>query len=298
MAPPPPFDLEVLRTFVAIIDTGSFTRAAGRVGLTQSSVSLQIRRLERGLGKALFSREGRTVHLTVEGELLADYARRMLRLGDEARERLRAEEVAGTVRLGTPEDFATVHLPDVLARFARAHPKVALEVNCDFTVHLLDGFAKGAYDLILFKREPQGRAEGLHVWEEILEWVASPRLAEPAGGPLPLVLAPQPDVYRRRAIAALDAAGLGWRIAFTSPSLAGLQAAVEAGLGITVLPREMVPPSFRRIGAAFGLPELPPTEIVLRHAAPTPSPAAARLGEHIVQSLEAARQAIAGPGTG
>ncbi|WP_075216483.1 LysR substrate-binding domain-containing protein [Mongoliimonas terrestris] len=288
---PLPFDLDLLRTFLAIVDGGSFTRAAGRVGLTQSSVSLQIRRLERGLGKPVFVREGRAVHLTAEGEMLADAARRMLALADAIHARIGEEEVAGTVRLGTPEDFATVHLADVLARFARSHPRVALEVHCDFTVNLLDGFAKGAFDLILFKREPQGRMDGLHVWQEVLEWVAAPDLAIRVDDPLPLVLAPPPDVYRRRAIAALDAAGRPWRIAFTSPSLAGLQAAVHAGLGVTVLPSEMVPTGLSPAGAALGLPALPPTEIVLRHASGDPSRAAARLADHIVQSLEAARAA-------
>jgi DNA-binding transcriptional LysR family regulator len=283
--PLPPFDLDVLRTFVAIVDSGGFTRAAGRVGLTQSTVSLQIRKLERGLGKPVFSRESRTIELTVEGEILLGYARNVLRLTDEVRTRLQEDEVAGTVRLGTPEDFATVHLADVLARFARAHPRVSLEVNCDFTINLLDGFSKGLYDLILFKREPQGVADGLNVWREVLEWVGSPRLSASAEGPLPLVLAPAPDVYRKRAIAVLDAVGRPWRVAFTSPSLAGLQAAVTAGLGITVLPKEMVPSGLRLIGTEFGLPTLPDTEIVLRRAPGALSRAAVLLGDHIVQSL-------------
>lgn len=287
--PLPPFDLDLLRTFVAIADCGGFTRAAGRVGLTQSSVSLQIRRLETALGKPVFLRAGREVRLTADGEILLAYARPMLRLADEARARLTEADVAGVVRLGTPEDFATHHLADVLARFARAHPRVALEVNCDFTVNLLDGFGKGLYDVILFKRERQGSADGRGVWREVLEWAASPRLALVPGEPLPLVLGPPPDLYRRRAVAALDAAGRPWRIAFTSPSLAGLQAAVAAGLGVTILPREMTPPGLVRLGPADGLPPLPDTEIVLRTAPGTLPRAAAMLADHVAQSLEQAR---------
>jgi DNA-binding transcriptional LysR family regulator len=287
--PLPPFELDVLRTFVAIVDNGGFTRAAERVGRTQSTVSLQIKKLEEGIGRRVFEREpGRELQLTPDGEILLTYARQMLRLGDEARSRLMEPDAAGTVRLGTPEDFATAHLPDVLARFARAHPRVALEVNCDFTVNLLDAFSKGQYDLVLFKREPQGKGGGVGVWREVLVWAAAPRLVLSPGEPLPLVLAPVPDVYRKRALASLDAEKRPWRIVYTSPSLAGLQAAVRAGLGVTVLPREMVPPGLTILGEAeHGLPVLPDTEIVLYRAPGALPRAAELLAEHIVHSLEA-----------
>jgi DNA-binding transcriptional LysR family regulator len=295
--PLPPFDLDLLRTFVAIVDNGGFTRAAERVGRTQSTVSLQIKKLEEGLGRRVFEREpGRDLQLTPDGEILLGFARQILRLGDEARSRLMEPDVDGVVRLGTPEDFATAHLPDILARFARAHPRVALDVNCDFTVNLLDGYAKGQYDLVLFKREPQGPGGGVGVWRERLVWAASPRLVPDSGGILPLVLAPVPDVYRKRALASLDAARRPWRIVYTSPSLAGLQAAVKAGLGVTVLPREMVPPGFVLLGPEHGLPPLPDTEVVLYRARGGLTRAAELLAEHIVHSLETqAAGAAAGP---
>jgi len=215
--PLPPFDLDLLRSLMAIADCGGFSRAAERIGRTQSTISLQIKRLEAGLGQSLFQREGgrggRTV-LTPQGEVLLTYARQILHISDEARSRLMEPEVDGVVRLGTPEDFATVHLADVLARFARAHPRVALTVNCDFTVNLLDAFSKGQYDLVLFKRAIQsehtsdgGKAGGTGVWREALVWVAGSRLVLSRSEPLPMVLAPAPDVYRRGALAALDAAG-------------------------------------------------------------------------------------------
>ncbi len=294
--PPPPFELDLLRSFVAIVDSGGFSRAADRVGRTQSTISLQIKKLEDGLGKRVFDRaggRGGETHLTPDGEVLLGYARQVLHLCDEARSRIMEPDIDGAVRLGTPEDFATFHLPEVLARFARAHPRVALDVNCDFTVNLLDGFAKGQYDLVLFKREPQGgqagrATQGVGVWREMLVWVASPRLVIDADEPLPLVLAPTPDVYRRRAQAALDQAGRPWRVIYTSPSLMGLQAAVRAGLGVTVMPREMVPPGLIVLGEAERrLPPLPDTEIVLYRAAGV-SLAAGLLAEHIVHSLEAA----------
>jgi DNA-binding transcriptional LysR family regulator len=295
--PLPPFDLDLLRTFMAIVDSGGFTRAAERVGRTQSTVSLQIKKLEDGLGRRVFEREpGRDLQLTPDGEILLTYARQMLRLADEARSRLMEPDIAGTVRLGTPEDFASTHLPDVLARFARAHPRVALDVNCDFTVNLLDAFSKGQYDLVLFKREPQGPGGGIGVWREILVWTASSRLVLSPDEALPLVLAPVPDVYRKRALATLDAMKRPWRIVYTSPSLNGLQAAVQAGLGVTVLPKEMVPPGFVLLGPEQGLPPLPDTEIVLYRAPGALPRAAELLAEHIVHSLESAATAFGGSG--
>ncbi len=285
--PLPPFDLDLLRAFVAVVDHGGFTRASAGLGRTQSTVSLQIKRLEDGLGKRLFGPDRRGLDLTADGEILLTYARRMLALADEARVRLTETDVGGVVRLGTPEDFATLHLPDVLSRFARAHPQVGLEVNCDFTVNLLDGFSKGQYDLVLCKREPQGEAGGIKVWREPLVWAGAQRLRLAPGQPLPLVLAPNPDIYRRRAIAALEAAGQPWRIVYTSPSLAGVQAAVRAGLGVTVLPKEMVAGGMLILDAAGGFPELADTEIALYRAPGTLSKAADMLADHIIRSLEA-----------
>lgn len=284
--PPLPFDLDLLRTFVAIVDNGSFTRAAQRLGLTQSTVSLQIKRLEDGLTRRLFDRDGRELKLTPEGDILLTYARQILRLGAAALSRLGESDLSGVVRLGTPEDFATTHLSEVLACFARTHPQVALQVHCDFTVNLLDDFAKGRYDLILFKREPQGPSGGTKVWREVLDWAASPRLVTETGSPILLILAPAPDVYRKRALSALDAAGRDWRVVYTSPSLAGLQAAVQAGLGVTVLPTEMIPADMISVSARLQLPKLPDTEIVLYRAPGHVSPAAELLSSTIIAALE------------
>lgn len=287
MPPPlPPFDLDLLRTFVAIAEGGSFTRAADRLGRTQSTVSLQVKRLEDGLGKRLFLRDGRGVALSPEGEILLTFARRLLATAGEAYAVLSEPELRGAVRLGTPEDFATTHLPDVLWRFSRAHPQVALEVRCDFTANLLEDFERGAFDLVLCKREPQGSANGIAVWRDALVWVAAERLVIDPAEPLPLVLAPAPDLHRRRALEALDAAGRRWRIAYTSPSLAGLRAAVSAGLGVSILSRDMLAPGFHIVGTDGGLPRLADMEIaLLRRPEPLP-PAVERLAEHMVRSLE------------
>ena len=286
--PLPPFDFDLLRTFVAVVDNSGFTRAAERVGRTQSTVSLQIKKLEGGLGKRVFERNGRDLLLTPDGEILLNYARQLLHLADEARSRMLEPDVEGTVRLGTPEDFATVYLPDVLAQFARTHPRVALEVNCNFSYNLLEGFSKGEYDLVLVKREPQGPAGGIAVWRDVLVWVGGPKLVLDGAHPVPLVLAPAPDVYRKRALAVLQAAKRDSRIVYTSPSSEGLQAAVRAGLGVTVLSKDMVPEGLMMLGAEYGLPKMPDTEIALYRAPGALSRAAQLLAEHITHSLEIA----------
>lgn len=289
-----PFDLDLLRTFATIVDAGGFTRAGQRLGRTQSTISLQMKRLEETVGRRLFARAGRSVVLTPDGDTFLVYARKVLAMTEEVRGRLMEPDIAGVVRLGTPEDFATVHLPGVLARFARSHPQVTLDVRCDLTVPLLEAFGRGEFDLVLFKREPQGPGGGVRVWREPLVWAAAERVRPDPGGAVPLVLAPPPCVYRKRAIQALEAAGRRWRVIYSSPSLAGAQAAVRAGLGATVLPRGMVPDGLQVLGPEEGYPELAATEIALYRAPGGVPKAAERLAEHIIRSLEDEQAVMAG----
>lgn len=278
-------DLDLLRCFVTIAETRSFTRTGERLGRTQSTISLQIKRLEEQLGRAVFARTPRSLSLTPEGERLLGPARQLLRLNDAAIADLFEPDMIGRVRIGVPEDFATAHLPAVLATFAKAHPLVELEVTCDLTLNLLDRFHGGAFDLVLVKREPSAQLEGVRVWRERLVWVARDQLAASGMETVPLVVSPEPCVYRKRAIDALEAVGRKWRIAYTSTSLAGSQSAVNAGLGIAVLPGEMVPPYLTPIIDDPELPVLYDTEIALIEA-PGLSQTAHRLAQHIVAALE------------
>ncbi len=278
-------DLDLLRCFVTIAETGSFTRAGERLGRTQSTISLQVKRLEDQIGRAVFERSPRSLCLTADGERLLGPARQLLRLNDTAIAELFEPDMTGRVRLGVPEDFATAHLPAVLAAFAQAHPLVELEVTCDLTLNLLDKFHTGAFDLALVKREPSAPLEGVRVWREPLVWVARDQRAVTDLDIVPLIVSPEPCVYRKRAIDALNAIGRKWRIAYTSTSLAGSQSAVNAGLGITVLPREMVPPYLTAISEDPTLPPLYDTEIALIEA-PGLSQTAHRLAQHIIAALE------------
>ena len=278
-------DIDLLRAFVSVADLGSFTRAAEALLRRQSTLSLQVKRLEDGLGRRLLDRSARRVRLTPAGEALLGEARQMLELNDRLLATLDQPVLEGRVRLGTPEDFATTHLPQVLARFAETYPAVQLEVTCDLTLTLLGRFRHGDFDLVLVKREPERSDRGVRVWREPLVWVASERLAIERDRPLPLVVSPPPCVYRKRAVDALDRSKRRWRVAYSCASLAGQHAAVRAGLGVTVLPKDMVPPGLVAVERRSLLPDLHDTEIALLARRGLSAPAS-RLHDHIVRSLE------------
>ena len=280
-----PFHLDSisLKSFIAIADTGSFTKAALAVGRTQSALSLQIKKLEENLGCDLLYRGARRATLTEQGEIFSSYARQIVQLQLEVYSRLKEPDIEGEIRFGTPEDFATHYLPEVLAMFRKHHPRVQLNVDCDLTLNLLEGFHQEKFDLILVKRDPQQVKGGNRVWREPLVWAAAKGWQ--AQKPLTLILSPQPCIYRSRALAALDRAKMPWRIAYTSPSLAGTVAAVKAGLGITVLPQNMLPTGVQSIRNELKLPELADAELALIRRTGI-SKAGEMLAEHIISSLE------------
>jgi DNA-binding transcriptional LysR family regulator len=275
-------DVDLLRAFVTVVETGSFTRAAALLGRTQPAVSLQIRRLEDQLRSPLVDRKGKGVGLTTEGAALLPQARRLLRLNDEIVSTLGDGDLEGEVRFGAPEDIATVHLPGILGAFARSHPRIKLSVTCDYTANLLDQMSRGTLDLALIKREPVGPELGVRVWREPLVWVALDASIVEAS-PLPLIIAPAPDIYRKRALSALAGAGVAFRASFTSPSFAGQMAALRAGLGVGVLPAAMAPRDLTVLGSP--LPALTASEIALGSARGAAGPAAL-LAQEVLRSLE------------
>jgi DNA-binding transcriptional LysR family regulator len=257
-------DTITLQCFLAVSDTGSFTKAADRVGRTQSAISQQIAKLEHLLGKTLFHR-GREFSLTPEGEVFLTYARQMYALHCQSLDHFKAPELQGEIRFGLPEDFASVILSDVLIDFARLHPRILLNVECDLTLNLLENYKKGIYDLILVKTTMPEELPDLYAeWIEPVKWIGKPELL-PQFNPdsiIPLVLSPQPCVYRQNAIQALERAGIKWRLVYSSPSYAGKMAAVNAGLGITIMHHAMIPPYLQSLQYDF-LPPLQPINISL-----------------------------------
>jgi DNA-binding transcriptional LysR family regulator len=271
-------DLDLLRSFVSVVDAGGFTRAGERVHRTQSTVSQQIRRLEESVGRPLLHRDGKRVTLTEEGERLLSYARRILTLAQEARDVVGRPVGEGLVRLGIPEDFAAYRLTALLSEFVRARPGLRLDVRCDLSVKLRDALNRGELDLVLLKREA-GDGDAIAAWPERLHWVTSHNHpVDVHRDPVPLVVSDQGCLYRNHAIHTLEALRRSWHIAFSSPNLRGLQAAVSAGLGIGILPEVAILADHRKLGPQCGLPSIGKTELALRAAADA-SPATRRLAD-------------------
>lgn len=255
------YDSAVLKTFIALAETGSFSQAGHIVGRTQSAVSLQIKKLEQSLGVMLVERKVRQARLTEEGRIFLAYARHAIEMQWQVYNRLRLPEVKGGIRLGVPEDFATHVLPGVLSDFKKHYPAIDLDIECDLTLNLLDGFKKKKYDIVLLKRDMEKVKGGTKVWREPLVWAAANSFQ--VSEVIPLVVSPQPCVYRARALSALDRVKRKWKIVYTSPSLSGTVAAVNAGLGVSVLPQTMVAEGLRVLGKAEKMPNLSAAEIAL-----------------------------------
>lgn len=235
-----------LQCFIASADTKSFTKAAERVGRTQSAVSQQVAKLEKMLGKQLF-RRGKILELTSEGEAFLSYAQQIFKLHRETLDHFKEPELKGEVRFGIPEDFASVFLYNVLTEFVQIHPNISLHIECDLTLNLYENFKKKKLDLVVLKMDcPKGFSFAVELSSEKLCWVGNPKLIK-NNEKLPLVLSPQPCVYRSAAISALEKKKLKWQVAFSSHSYAGTIAAVRAGMGITILPQKMVPADLKII---------------------------------------------------
>ncbi len=262
---PANLDTDLLRAFVAVADARSFTRAGELLFRTQAAVSQQVRRLEEVVGKRVFERDTKGVRLTRDGEVLLTYARRMLTLNDEVMSLMQRPVLATTVRIGTPDDYATMLLPDVLARFAASYPEVPVEVICDNSPDLVAEIDKGRYDLALVTRHPDTKSGEL-VRREPIAWVAPPHGAIEREDPLPLALFPKGCVVRDLAVAALEGIGRDWRAAFISKSVVAVHGAILGGLGVTAMEVCTVPPALRRIGRAEGFPDLPDIDIALHRA--------------------------------
>ena len=256
-------EFELLRSFVAVAECGGFHRAAEQLNLTQSTVSQQIKRLELETKRPLFRRTTRTVALTDDGEMLLGEARRLLQLEEAARRRLTAPPLSGTVRLGAVEEVAGGSLPPALARFARSHPNVKLEVQIGVSSPLIEQLDAGRLDVVFAKR-PLGTSRGRLVWREPMVWAAAEAFEFVAGAALPLALYREHSVSRDAALIALRERELVWQIVYTSPpSLTGVRAAARAGLAITPLPASAIVAGLRVLGVESGLPLLPDLEFAI-----------------------------------
>lgn len=259
----PLLDTDVLRTFVAIAECGSFTRAARQVFRTPSALSMQIKRLEETLGHVLFVREARQVRLTPEGEVLLGYGRRLLKLNEEAVTQFLAPTVAGRLGFGTTDDVGTRILPGVLAQFARSHPAVQVDVVVDSSRKMLARLDAGELDLVLVTAGNLGQeVRGEVVHSEPLVWVGREGGVAAQRSPLPVALAHQGCAWRGMALEALNRAGLSFRVAYTCEHCAGQEAAMIADLAVSPFPMSLVRPPLRRIDSSL-LPPLGEYQLTL-----------------------------------
>lgn len=323
----PNFDVAALRSLVAGVDLGSFAKAADRVARSSSAVSAQIRKLEEQAGTPLFVKAGRGLALTDAGDAMLRYARRMIELNDEAAAAVRGVNLDGWVRVGLQEDFGEAILPDVLGRFARAHPKVRIEARVARNAELLDRLDANQLDLALVWGDPASAAlvsragiDSEAIAQVPMQWIGAVgaggfgmpdgggegaeddvaaiarretggRAVRAPGEPLPLVVFDRPCRFFGAATDALDRASVPWRVAFTTPSLAGLWAAAAAGLGLTVRSHYGLPASVRVLDASSsGLPELPSLPLILLRRTSSATPTVDRLARIVTQAVRDATE--------
>lgn len=280
-----PLDLDQLQTFIAIADSGSFTRAADEVHRTQSAVSMQMRRLEERLGKPLFEKEGRTNRLTEEGEKLLSYARRLLRLNRETLAAFDDDCLEGHIRIGTPDDYADRFLPEIIARFSRSNPKVELSVTCEPTVNLIDQVKRGQLDIAIITHESDKSASSI-VRREPLLWVTSANHSIHMEEVLPLAVGRTTCMWRRSACDVLDQMGRDYRILFTSWSATVVIAAVLAGQAVSILPECALRPGMRILDESDGFGALPDVRIAILRGQTTQPELVDALASHISESLD------------
>ncbi len=285
-------DIFSLECFIAVAETGSFTKAAIKMRRTQSAMTQQISNLEKKLQTQLMDR-GKKASLTQDGEIFLPYALRILALHDEITDRFKHPELDGEVRVGIPEDFAARFLADVLADFSRIHPRIFLNVQCGLSLNLYEQFKNKMLDLVLVKMtSPEDFPFGVEIWAEPLVWVGKEGMIfkQNQDAPLPLVLAPEPCVYRSRAIAALEESRIRWRMVYSSPSYAGTIAAVRANMGVTALPITMIPEKLMRIDNL--LPALPDIHVSLLRQNSKDSPAIESLIEFLLKKLKQSKPSL------
>ncbi|WP_028605715.1 LysR substrate-binding domain-containing protein [Ottowia thiooxydans] len=250
------FDLELLRSLVAIVAHGSFAAAAVQLGRTQSAITQQMQRLEEQIGHPLFLKHGRQKRLTQQGERLLTYARHMLAVNDEAMQSLRRGNVEGVLRIGAPHDMADTMLPPLLAEVSRNLPNLQLEIQIGRSPFLMEALKRSELDMTISNRT-ESEFEGIVLRNTPTVWLCGTSYIHDAAKPIPLIEADGPSIFRKMGQDALDAAGVAWTPRSNSTSLVGIRAALRAGLGVTCRGVEQLDSTLRVLGTADGLPPLP-----------------------------------------
>ncbi len=253
---------DLLQSFLAVAEVKSFTLAAQRLGLRQSTVSQHVKRLEAAVQRPLLARDTHSVALTPDGDAMVDFAHSILDGHERMARHFAGSELHGRLRLGVSEDFVLFGLPDVLFDFSQRHSSVDLELVVGLSGVLYDRFDAGDLDVIFIKRRA-GDTRGQVAWREQLVWVGRPGVRLDPQFPVPLVLFPPPSITRALALDAVERARRPWRIACTSDGLSGIHAAAMAGLGVAAHSARLIPDSLAVIPPGRGLPELGQVEFVV-----------------------------------
>ena len=248
--------IDLLRTLVVLARTQSFSRTGEEIGRSQSAVSLQMRRLQQIAGSPILTSSGKSFEFTPQGEIVLEYAKRMMALNDECVGRLDGGILTGTIRVGIPSDFALSFLPQLLGRFSETHPDIALDVTCELSRDLIAGLVRNEFDIVLAVHDDTPAAPLTDLWREPTAWVGSQIHDLRAKRPLPLVLFPDGCQYRLRVLTALRRQDIPYNIVYSSSNLAGNQAAIESGLGLTAISTSTVPPTLRALPPCPELPAL------------------------------------------
>ena len=277
-------DLDTLRTLVVAHDRGGLAQAAEHLGRTPSAISLQMKRLQEDLGMAIFRKRGRGLALTEAGEVALSYARRVLELNDELLDTMQGANLAGHIRVGCPQDFASI-LPSVLSQFASLYPRMQIELHIEGNAALVAAIEEARIDLavIIGRHEHSANAQALGQLD--LVWIASANFRSTHNQPLPLAVLGPGCVFRRRAVERLAAANIPYRIAATSASLNGLSAALLGGLGVTARTALNLPEGLDSAESLHGLPALGRLPVVLRRHAHCKGVAADRMASLLTNAL-------------
>jgi DNA-binding transcriptional LysR family regulator len=276
---------DILRTFLAVIDLGSFTKAGEMLGRTQPAISLQVRKLEELLNLTLLDTSGRSIALTRDGETLARWARQLLVMNDEIVARLQKRESEGSLRVGLPTDYATAFFQRSLAHFSREHRDVQLSIHCDVSERLLPMLADDELDVVIAMYDERPSPGLIYTWVERPIWTAGAESDADRRNPVPIAAHPEGCYYRSRMIRSLDQIGRPWRITYSSPAISGLQQAVQSGFGVTALTRRTLLRGMRMLTEADGFPPLADIRVGLHFKNTGASTAALMLVNYIIQAL-------------
>ncbi|WP_408097093.1 LysR family transcriptional regulator [Peredibacter sp. HCB2-198] len=277
-------DPHVLRSFIAVAELKSFTKAANKVHLTQSTVSQQIRKLEEDLGCNLIAREGKTAFTTTEGEKLLLYAKRICNLIEEAEENIKIDLEYGFVKIGVPEDIASSFIAPILAEFRKKYPKIQFSIISGISKKLWESFQSGDLDIVFIKQR-KGETSGFASWKEPLKWIDHQKANNYLQETVSIVAFSENGLYRNEMINYFEETQRKWRISYESSSLASLISAVNIGFGVTLLPKRLVMKEHKILTAKDGFRSIEDFELVL-HVGSAPSTLAKEVAADLVKSFK------------